>query len=254
MESSPPVAPRYFIRITPRLPWILAAVATALLLIHVSLQVYHFRFETISLQDVFDKKEHISWLFRDLFDVDQENNIPTWYSHATLLTASMLLLAVANAKRRERAPYAGHWLGLSIVFAFLALDEDAGIHETLNTLADHMAGTADRNYWEIGGLVFVSIFALMYLKFWLKLPPRTRLLFGIAGAGYVFGAVGVEHLSFGLDHDALPYTLMTVWEEGFEMYFIVVFVYAILDYMRMPDGAARTIDVAIGQGREVGGP
>jgi hypothetical protein len=247
MDTNHPSAPRYFIRVTPRLPWILAAVVAALLLTHVGLQVYHYRFEKIDLQDVFDQKPGISYLARDLFDLDQENNLPTWYSHATLLLASMLLLATANAKRRDRAPWAGHWLGLSIVFAFLALDEDAGIHETLNTLADYLSG-GDHNYWEIGGLVFVAIFALSYLKFWFKLPPRTRLLFGIAGVGYVFGAVGVEHLSKDMDSKTLAYNMMTVWEEGFEMYFIVVFVYAILDYMRSPAGAPRSVEVGIDVG------
>lgn len=244
MDSGHHVPPRYFIRVTPRLPWILAGVVTILLLTHVTLQVYHYRFETVDLHDALENQKGISYLLRDLFDVDQENNIPTWYSNATLLVASLLLLSIANAKRRDRAPFAGHWLGLSIVFAFLALDEDAGIHETLNTLGDYLSG-ADQNHWEIGGLIFVAIFALNYLKFWWRLPSRTRLLFAIAGLGFVSGAVGVEHLSKDMDSDTLAYNFMTVWEEGFEMYFIVLFVHAILDYMRMPAGAPLAIEVDV---------
>jgi hypothetical protein len=114
----------------------------------------------------------------------------------------------------------------------------------LNTLADYLSG-GSHNYWEYGGLAFVAIFALTYLKFWWRLPSRTRLLFAIAGVGYVSGAVGVEHLSKDMDGDTLAYNLMTVWEEGFEMYFIVLYIHAILDYMRMPAGAPRAVEVDV---------
>ena len=224
MDSVSRPQTRYFVTISPRLPWILAGIVTLLLIAHVGIQIYHYRVHEVGS------------LLKDTFDLNEENNIPTWYSNSTLLLTSGLLLAIATGRRRERAPDARHWLWLSVVFCFLALDEDAGLHETLNTMMDDLHGGVYIT-WAIPWMLGVLVFAWIYVRFWWKLPPRIRLLFGLAGVGFIGGAVGVEQLTLpaDVDSDSLKFGLLTALEEGLEMYSIVLFIHALLLYMRGSD-------------------
>jgi len=66
-----------------------------------------------------------SWslrLFDDLFDLDSEKTIPTWYASSTLLICSFLLWAIAIARERLRDRRALHWKGLAIIFLGLSID------------------------------------------------------------------------------------------------------------------------------------
>src|SRR5262245_30024904 len=53
------------------------------------------------------------WGFSRLLALDQEANLPTWYSSATLLFCSLLLTLIALAKRQARDRFAGHWGALA---------------------------------------------------------------------------------------------------------------------------------------------
>ncbi len=206
------------------------------LAIHVLLQVWHFRWE------------ELPWLLRQLFDVDVEQNLPTWYSAAALLLASALLLLLAGQKRSERDPWFLHWYGLSLGFALLSLDEVAGLHETLNSIVDYS--------WAIPGGIAAGLCGLAYARFLLHLPLRTRCLFLIAGAAFVAGALGVEMGTDWYDDadllNTLPYNLWTAVEEGLEMAGVVLFIYALLAYMSRDDRAE--VDVTVGVRRSTETP
>ena len=73
------------------------------------------------------------WNFDWLFSVDEEQSLPTWYSATTLMLAASLLLAIAGRSKREGDRDARYWLGLSLGFALMSVDEIAGLHETINT-------------------------------------------------------------------------------------------------------------------------
>ncbi len=60
--------------------------------------------------------------------------------------------------------------------------------------------------------------------------PVAAGLFLLAGAIYAGGAVGVEHWT-GADVNSLHYNMWTTLEEGMEMAGVVVFIYALLDFM-----------------------
>jgi hypothetical protein len=81
----------------------------------------------------------------------------------------------------------------------------------------------------------VAIFVLGYYRFLMLLPRRTRSLFIAAGTIFVGGALGVEAVS-GMQaslhgQQNLTYHAIITAEELFEMAGIVVFVYALLDYI-----------------------
>jgi hypothetical protein len=169
--------------------------------------------------------------------VDEEGNIPAWYSASLLLLCSLLLAAIACAQRQRRDRNVVYWLVLSLIFAFLSLDETAQLHElSIRPLQDMFGATGFLHYaWIIPAGLCVVLFVLAYLSFLAKLPARTRRLFLVAGAAFVGGAIGVEaisgkHASLH-GEDNLTYHLIITLEELFEMSGLVLFIYALLDYI-----------------------
>ncbi|MBA2669606.1 MAG: hypothetical protein H0U67_04465 [Gemmatimonadetes bacterium] len=175
--------------------------------------------------------------FRGLFDVGSDISIPTWYSSFALLISAILLGLIATVKTRNAERYAKHWAALAIIFLLMSVDEVAGFHERSGQLLSRFVETTGVLYysWVILGIAFVIVFVIAYLGFLVHLPPRTRNLFIVAGAVFVGGALGVEMYNsryeylYGMD---LHYQTTTTIEEFLEKIGIVIFIYALLSYMR----------------------
>jgi len=172
-----------------------------------------------------------------LFYVDLESNIPTWYSSSALLLASVLLSVVALAKFQNQEPFRRHWMCLSAIFAYLAVDEVAMLHEyPIAPLRSALNATGALHYtWVIPGFLAVAIVGVCYLKFLKHLPARTRNLFIVAGMTFVGGAIGLEMIS-GIeasahDESSINYMLIVTAEEFMEMLGIVIFIHGISDYI-----------------------
>ena len=193
----------------------LTAIVVGLLAVHILLQVWHYQWQ------------ELPWLLRQFFDVDEEDSLPTWYSTTALLLASVLLLLISRRKRIDQDPWVRYWYGLTLAFVALSMDEVAGLHETLNSLIDFS--------WTIPGGILAALFGLAYLRFLFHLPSRTRWLFILSGIIFVTGAVVVERSTDWYDDEdllnTLPYNLWNALEEGLEMGGVVLFIYALLEYM-----------------------
>lgn len=102
----------------------------------------------------------------DKFDLDQEMNIPTWYSSFLLLAGAALCATVALAERRAGERFARHWTGLAIIFLLLSIDEIASIHGLPNgSLRRAMALPPwFRFVWVIPAGVAVAAFTLVYMR------------------------------------------------------------------------------------------
>ena len=61
--------------------------------------------------------------FVELFDLNREGNIPTWYAATTWLFCSYLVAFIALAKKKESASYVTHWMILSVIFLYISMDE-----------------------------------------------------------------------------------------------------------------------------------
>src|SRR5690606_34326178 len=133
--------------------WLLAVAAVSLLLIHVALTVMHYT------------HTELPWLLRQLFDVDEENNIPTWFSSFLLLLAAALLAVLACHKHAQRDRWTRYWYLLAGGFLLLSLDEMAGLHETLNS--------SIASSWAIYGLLVAALCAALLLRFLFHLPTPT---------------------------------------------------------------------------------
>jgi hypothetical protein len=174
-----------------------------------------------------------------LFDLDNEHNIPSFFSASDLLFASVLLAIIAVRKRHDRDPFSRHWGILSVVFVYLALDEAAALHESLSKpvrllLGTHVGGALFFT-WVVPYLVGTLLVALAYRRFLFALPARTRLLFILAALLLVGGALGMEMVEgpYAAVHGVrnLGMTVFSTIEESLEMAGVVVFNYALLTYI-----------------------
>lgn len=172
-----------------------------------------------------------------LFILDREGNIPTYFTSVVLLLAASLLYFIAIANKKQGEHDYLYWIGLAAVFVFLSIDEFTGLHERLNTPIQARLNTSGQLYyaWAIPGGGFVVIMMLIYRRFVFNLPKRIKRMIIIAGLIYVAGAIGVEMIGCyyrGLHEQSdITYEFITTCEESMEMIGIMIFVYALMSYI-----------------------
>lgn len=184
-----------------------------------------------------------------LFYVDDEANVPVWYSSFALLLASVLAGLIAAYHGEGRDPYRLHWAGLCVLFLLLSVDEVSMVHEYPDEPLRRILDTGGLLYyaWVLPGSVAVGALTLIYWRFVFNLPARTRKLMILSAVTFVGGAIGVEMLS-GLATDryggySARYDLVITVEESLEMIGVVVFIHALMEYLQQRVGA---IHVRIG--------
>ena len=179
---------------------LLLATAVLLVAIHTGLYLYNYQLE------------ELEWLLLQLFDLDEENNLPTWFSSFILLNSAFFVyLASLQPNLEKRA----HWRFIAFGFLLLAIDEVAGMHESFNS-------SIEIN-WAIPGAILVLFIFAAYVPFLLSLRGKLALLFILSGALFVSGAIITELLSEDMDSDSWGYALAVALEEGLEMFGVLLF-------------------------------
>lgn len=172
--------------------------------------------------------------------LDAEQNLPTFFSVLLILAAALLLTLVTLFKKTQGDSYVFYWGLLSLGFLMMALDEATSVHEKLYGPMIQWLG-ADRpaifNFaWVVPCIAFVSVIGLFFLRFLLHLPAKTRLLFCVAGAVYVGGAIGFEMVGgyyYAITHEMGNWIFIAIssTEESLEMGGVIIFIFALLRYM-----------------------
>ncbi|NJL22937.1 MAG: hypothetical protein HC895_22335 [Leptolyngbyaceae cyanobacterium SM1_3_5] len=173
-----------------------------------------------------------------LLNVNNEANIPTWYSTVALLVCVLLLGLIAILKQQQKDRLTNHWRGLALLFLFLSIDEAVSLHEKLNPLMRSLLNVNENLLflWVIPGVVFVGAIALIYWRFLTRLPPQMRNLIFFSAALYLSGAIGFE-LVTGLavrnisGLHPLILVLIVAIEELLEMLGILIFIRSLLLYL-----------------------
>ncbi len=175
----------------------------------------------------------------DKLNVDGEYTIPSLFSSFSLLSCSIILGFISRKKWQNNDKYTGRWIGLSVIFFYLALDETISLHEQLiHPLRKLLNATGIFYYtWVIPGLILVIAVVLIYWKFVQALPPKIKYLFFLSGIFYVGGVIGIEMLggyyAYLYDTNNFIYEILVTIEEFFEMLGVVVFIYALLSYIKL---------------------
>ena len=152
----------------------------------------------------------------DMFHVDREHNVPTWFSSALIIVLAMILFAVAfheahTAKRRIAIAF---WTVCGCVALFLSMDETAEIHEALGTVVgdavrDAEVGTWTHSlvsfpsyYWPLIYIPLVVPFGTVFGLFAIREMVTSRVLAILGLVTYLFGAVVLDHLEGRYGNDA----------------------------------------------------
>lgn len=189
--------------------------------------------------------------FSKLFDVNVENNVPTWFSSISLFLCAAALWLTGRLTRLRRDPNTPYWWGIAAVFVMMSLDEVATMHEKLLNPSKNLFHTGGYLYyaWVIPGALFVLLFVGVTLRFLWRLPSRTRYRFILAGFVYLSGALGMEMVSANYEfaHGVNDYVLglMAVVEETLEMAGSILFLRAVLlhlEWMSSPVEYAQTVN------------
>ncbi len=208
-------------------------VALSMTLVVVLLATMHI-FQLIIYYEINDPKV---FNFIKMVDFDYEGNLPSLYSSLAMIYCAALLCVIAIKHRRDGAAGQYHWVGLSVIFLLLGIDEGVGLHEEIGDLTENFVEVSGYLYfaWVIPYGIAFLVFCIAYLRFLIILPRKTAIQFVIAGVLYVTGALGIEVIS-AQEADAhgtktvLYSTLYTI-EELCEMFGVIVFAYALMRYI-----------------------
>lgn len=159
----------------------------ALLAIHVLSFASNFLYHGLGI----GRKVHVVIWLAKFFNVDEQQNLPTWFSAGVLLLTAWILWEVASAAAAaEQGRYVRHWRILSVVFALLSLDGMTEAHRMLRT--GPIATIGNASSWILVLAPLALVFAASYLGFLFHLPQRTRWSIFTAAAAYLIGVTAVE--------------------------------------------------------------
>lgn len=157
------------------------------------------------------------------FNVNRDLSVPTFFAALLLIAGAAMMALIALAARRSGDPLALAWSGLSLLFAYFAVDEAAALHElTITPLREALGiGAGWLHFaWVIPGAAAVLILALVYRPFLRALPAATRRGLVAGMLILVLGALGVETIGGwyrSTRGDDFTYALLTAAEEVLEM-------------------------------------
>ena len=188
---------------------------------------------------------HIPGALYRLLDVRGEANVPTLFATFQLALASILTLVIGRAEWNSNRTQASYWFGLAPIFAYLAIDETAQLHEAFALL--HIAGPSGLFLfpdwvwpdwiWIVLYGTATAIVGALYMPFLLRLPMRVAAGFLFGGAVFVVGALGLETIGLlqtrvqMLPQDHLLVSLRANLEELCEMTGILIFIWGALCYL-----------------------
>lgn len=242
--------PAPIIKLNPKRVFIIL-IAITILLVCLSIWGQYLRF----FAGTFDMHGAIQEFGVDLlmhsFYTDSEANVPTYFNTIILFIPAILLAAIGTWKSSIKDKFKFHWIGLSLVFLYLSMDEAAVLHEKLIAPMRSLfnfEGYGGLFYfaWVIPGITVVLLFMLAYLQFFLHLENKYKFLFFISLMVYVSGIIGGEMLSghfaetIGLKN--FTYATYTSIEESLEWIGCSLTIYSLLLYIQqyLPEGFTLT--------------
>lgn len=177
-----------------------------------------------------------------LFYVEEERNIPTFFSGLLLMFAALLLALVTILGRKQGDPDVLKWMILTFGFVSMTFDEFMSYHEKLimpiRRLLPDVTGGIFFFSWVIPAIVVIVFLGLFFLRFLLRLPARTRRAFLIAATLYLGGAIGGElmegrYRALNGDVEDFNFSMLATVEESLEMAGVIVLIHALLRFIAL---------------------
>jgi hypothetical protein len=173
-----------------------------------------------------------------MFYLDEENNIPTFFTVILMLFISLFLSLIANINYKLGIRHTAKWVILSIGFLFMAFDEGFAIHENLTSPFRGLMGDINLGIfyyaWVVPGIILVLFLGAFFTKFLLQLPVATRSRFLVAAGIYLAGAIGVELIGgqyaeiHGINNPT--YSFIVTIEESLEIIGLILFISSLINH------------------------
>lgn len=176
-----------------------------------------------------------------LFGLGEEGNIPTWFSSLLLGSAALACLGAAILSRSAGRAFAKTWVFLGVLFVFLSADEASQIHELTVAPLRRVHQSQFLRYigWVLPYAALALLLSLVLLRFWWRLPAKTRILTALSAVLYVFGAIGMELITGYYSRNVPGRPLLPLFvaaEEILEMVGVGTFLFAVLDFIETEFG------------------
>ncbi len=171
-----------------------------------------------------------------LFDLDLEVNVPTFFSVGLLISASLLLAVVTAIVRKSKGKHVLGWAILSGGFLFMAFDELASAHERLIEPMRAVLGIENAGIfyyaWVVPAFGLLLVIGVMYVRFLIALPAKTRNLLILAASMFLGGAIGLELFEGVFVDNRLLYNTFVTFEECLEMGGVILLIWTLLRYLQ----------------------
>ena len=177
------------------------------------------------------------WGFRVKFDLDQEANVPTYFSSLILLISAALFTVIGMLKTSNHGAFAAHWKGMGLIFFLLSVDETGVLHEKfIDIFQLYFKPTGIFFFgWVVLAIPLVILTAFAYLRFFFHLPKKYKIFIFTSIFLYLAGAVGMEMMggwyaeNYGENRPL--YNVITTVEEILEIIGILTLIYTLLLYI-----------------------
>lgn len=188
--------------------------------------------------------ESLAWQIKREFLLQEERNIPTWFSSLGWIVAAQA--AYACFQLSPTSPSRKIWVFLAAFLLFLSCDETAMIHENLDTLLGMNVFTwRFPETWIVTWPITLGPFVLVVLG-WLGVrlrqalrgsPDATTLLL-VGTVVFFSGAAGVDFTRnfMGLKSLGWVRQVEIIVEESLEMVAVVVILFGLLLHQRVLQG------------------
>ena len=170
----------------------------------------------------------------NLFDSDQKLNFPSTAKLLLMLAATALFagIGLAATVRHDRV----RWLGMSVIFALVTLDEYTYMHQRISDAMHDVAGThgALRFSWVLIYVPLLAVLAVVYLPFWRTLPARLRHRLLVAALLFAGGSAGIELVKGAIYDDgrwSLSFGLVASVSDSLELIGLAILVAVLLEHL-----------------------
>jgi hypothetical protein len=177
-----------------------------------------------------------------MFDVNDENNVPTWFSTICLFLCALAAASIGLLERRRKTPWSIGWFILAGTFVFFSIDEAASMHEMVSArleAAFHPSGVLHYP-WVVPAGLFVAGLLFSLQGFFRQLPAAARRGLAVAASVYFGGCIVMEMLDGWYiaqsGHD-FNFSLLSILEESLEMAGEVLLIRTLLAYLAIHFGS-----------------
>lgn len=200
---------------------LLIAVAFGFALAHLAVQIYHYTHPDMG---------RIAKTIVRLFNDEEEESLPTYYSTLLPLIASVLAFYISSLRKAAGDLLAGRWMALGAVMLYISVDEASEIHEPAEQVPA-MLGIHNPifSHWTTIFVPFALVVLIMMLPVMRRLPKQIATGIVVAGVVYVFAAAGLDKI--GAQFEGATRSMFEMVEELGEQIGLSILIYTLLTYI-----------------------